>query len=48
MAIQDLLDEPYNADPAQERAYRIYKDNRQLYKQYVRSVVSTTLLLSLV
>eukprot|EP00884_Botryococcus_braunii_P022071 jgi/Botrbrau1/8548/Bobra.0359s0012.1 len=36
VAIQDLLNDPYNADPAQDLAYRIYKNNRTKYERLVK------------
>ena len=33
IGIQTLLDDPNNADPAQEEPYKIYRDNRQEYER---------------
>jgi ubiquitin-conjugating enzyme E2 I len=39
IGIQTLLDDPNNADPAQEEPYKIYRDNRQEYERKVREQV---------
>jgi ubiquitin-conjugating enzyme E2 I len=31
LGIQQLLDEPNNASPAQEDAFHMYRDNREAY-----------------
>ena len=36
IGIRDLLDAPNNSDAAQEKAYRIYKSDKALYKRMVR------------
>jgi len=40
LGIQDLLDSPNPADPAQEKAFYLYRDNRD---EYVRRVKAQTL-----
>ena len=39
MGIQHLLDDPNNADPAQEEPYRVYRDDPREYERKVREQV---------
>lgn len=37
LGVQDLLDEPNNADPAQEEPFRLFRDDRAAYAARIRS-----------
>jgi len=39
LGIQDLLDDPNNLDPAQEEPFKLYRDDRELYRQKIRAQV---------
>ena len=42
LAVQILLDDVNNSDPAQEEAFRVFKDNQAEYKRRVRLQVERT------
>jgi len=39
LGIQDLLDEPNNLDPAQEEPFKLFRNDKALYRQKVREQV---------
>lgn len=40
LGIQDLLDNPNPADPAQEEPFKLYRTDKEAYKQRIRKQVS--------